>query len=92
MKINGLDRVSGIYKSNQINKNSQVNKSKKKDSLELSSMAKDFRYAKSIGKNIPDVRMDKVEEIKHLMSSNNYNVDGKEVAKKMIESGFDVKI
>ncbi|WP_105616953.1 flagellar biosynthesis anti-sigma factor FlgM [Vallitalea okinawensis] len=92
MKINGVNRVTNIYKNNMVNKTNKVNQAKSKDTVELSSVAKDFQVAREMGKKVPDVRMEKVEEIKAMMQSNNYNIEGKEVAKKMVESGFDVQI
>ncbi len=91
MKINRVNSISEIYKKNKISRTNKSNKSAK-DSIELSSMAKDLGYATAIGKKIPDVRIEKVDDIKNRIATNNYNIEGREVAKKMLQSGFDYKI
>lgn len=92
MKINGVNRVANIYQQNTISKVNKVGKKNQKDSVEFSTVAKDFKIARDMGKKIPDVRQDKVNEIKERIATNTYNIDGKEVAKKMIESGFDFRV
>ena len=43
-------------------------------------------------KDIPDIRKDKVEEIAKKLHSGNYDINGNEVADKIIKSIFDTKI
>lgn len=91
MEINRINRVANMYKSNQVTRTKKVNATKGRDEVQLSKVAKDFQYAKEVGRRTPDVRTEKVNEIKHLVQSGNYNIKGEEVARKLMESGFDFK-
>lgn len=91
MKINSINRVANLYKTNQVTRAKKVETVKGRDEVQLSGMAKDFQYAKEVGKKASDVRIDKVNEIKSRMQSGTYNVKGQEVARKLMESGFDFK-
>lgn len=56
-----------------------------KDQLEISEKAKDFQVAMKAFKKLPEVRQEKVKELKEKIETNNYNVSGKEIADKIIE-------
>ena len=43
-------------------------------------------------KDIPDTRLDKVEEYSKKISSGNYDVKGRDIADKIIKSIFDKKV
>ncbi|HGE70577.1 TPA: flagellar biosynthesis anti-sigma factor FlgM [Candidatus Poribacteria bacterium] len=44
-----------------------------------------------IVKELPDIRQDKIDEIKRKIESGEYKIDGKEIAKKMFEIHQDIK-
>jgi negative regulator of flagellin synthesis FlgM len=46
---------------------------------------------KEMAKGIPDVRQEKVDEIKRKVEAGEYKVDAADVASKMIESAQDIK-
>jgi negative regulator of flagellin synthesis FlgM len=46
---------------------------------------------KKIVDELPDVRQDKIEEIKKKIESGEYKIDGEAVAKKMFERHQDIK-
>lgn len=56
-----------------------------KDQIEISEKAKEFQVAMKAFKNLPEVRQEKVEELKAKIQTNSYNVSGKEIADKVIE-------
>ncbi len=90
MRIDGIKNITNAYKSNRLTKASQISKIKKeKDSLDISDLAKELQIAKKAVKNAPDIRQDKVDDIKKRIQSGNYNVSAKEVADKMMEQYFD---
>ena len=60
--------------------------SSSKDKLELSEKAKEFQLAMRAFKNLPEVRQEKVDELKAKIQNNSYNVSGKEITDKLIES------
>lgn len=94
MRINKIDNVFQVY-----NKNSKVNKSKSDkiskdtDKIKISDKAIEFQFALQKIKDVEEIRMDKVEEIKNKIQTGSYYVEGKKIAEKMLESiNFDKKI
>lgn len=90
MRIDGINNVNRAYKVNSANRISRTAKvSKEKDSLALSDMAKDLQIAKKAVSNAPDIRKEKVDNIKKKIQSGTYNVSAKEVADKIVDRYFD---
>ena len=93
MKINKTDKIMQIYNNMSANKvNSNKNRFEK-DEIKLSERAKDYQFAINKLREIPDMRMDKVNKLKDLVQSGNYNVEGKKIVEKMYENiNFDERI
>lgn len=94
MKIWGdIPKISGVYDSQKnfgkVDKASGV--TPKKDVVSISNQAKDFQTVLKSLKDIPDVRNDKVQELSEKYKSGNYNVSGKSIADRIINSAFDKK-
>lgn len=94
MRINKIDNIFQVY-----NKNSGVKKIKSKeiskdtDEIKISSKAIEFQYALQKVKDVEEIRMDKVEDIKNRIKSGTYNVEGNKIAEKILESiNFNKKI
>ncbi|HHY23556.1 MAG TPA: flagellar biosynthesis anti-sigma factor FlgM [Clostridiaceae bacterium] len=95
MKIWGdIPGITGVYgKNKSVNKIVETTEIKpKKDVISISDKAKDYQLAMKHLKDIPDIRKDKVEEIAKKLHSGNYDINGNEVADKIIKSIFDTKI
>ncbi|MFA5479722.1 MAG: flagellar biosynthesis anti-sigma factor FlgM [Candidatus Muiribacteriota bacterium] len=60
----------------------------KGEKVDLSSKSEEVREAKKIIDRAPDVRWDKVEEIKAKIASGTYKVDAEAIAEKFISTGF----
>ncbi|HHW23083.1 MAG TPA: flagellar biosynthesis anti-sigma factor FlgM [Clostridiaceae bacterium] len=89
MKIWGnIPKVSGVYgNSGKINRPSRVGEvSSKKDEFSISGTAKDFTNVMRILRQIPDIRQDRVNEIKQKIESGQYSVQASDVAEKIVES------
>jgi negative regulator of flagellin synthesis FlgM len=54
------------------------------DKVSLSSMSRDMQTAKDSVAAVPDVRQDKVDEIKQAVESGNYEIDPNKIAEKML--------
>jgi len=81
MKINKTEKVMGIYINNLNNKVRENKKNAmKKDELDFSEKAKDFQLAMEKLKNVPDIRMDKVERLKREVKAGTYNVEGRKIS------------
>jgi len=57
--------------------------------VNLSTASKEAQMAKKIAASEPDMRQDKVAELKQRIESGNYAVDQKDVADKMVDSFMD---
>ena len=90
MRINPMNRIYDSYKAQRVTDSKKIDKTSSKDEVAFSSEAKDFANASKLLSDVPDVRTDKVEEIKNRMSSGNYNVKAEEVAEKIL-SQFNVR-
>ncbi|GMQ58058.1 hypothetical protein AN1V17_24530 [Vallitalea sediminicola] len=90
MRVNGIKNVNNAYKVNQTDRISKIAKVKnEKDSLAISDVAKELQIAKKAVKNAPDIRQDKVNDIKKRIQSGSYNVSAREVADKIVDRYFD---
>lgn len=94
MRIPGdLSKITGVYGTQKsvgrIGKTESV--SAKKDVLSISNEAKDFQTINKALKDVPDIRQSKVDDILGSMNAGSYNVSGRDVADKVINSVFDKK-
>lgn len=97
-----IDKIAGInkiYKSFSVDRKSGTKEvtdlQSKKDELTISQKAMDYQIVnkgmKAIGQ-IPDIREDKVNAIREKMDKGLYDLDGNDIAEKIILARFDKKI
>jgi negative regulator of flagellin synthesis FlgM len=55
----------------------------KTDKLELSSYARDYKIATDLVLKSPDIRVDRVNNLKQQISEGNYQISGEDIAVKM---------
>jgi flagellar biosynthesis anti-sigma factor FlgM len=87
--------VDQAQKTKQAEKNqtaqSQEVQSQQTDRVDLSDQSKEMKKIYTVQQMAPDIRTDKVQEVKKLVEENRYQVDSKAVADKMIrESLFEL--
>jgi len=93
MKINQISQIAKIYGPSSIKKVTPKDESMKaKDNLKISETAKYFQLAYQAAKDAPDIRIEKVENLKARMDSGTYNISAEEVAEKMMPAIFDKQI
>lgn len=93
MKINKTDNILGIFFNRKNSKIDNNINSNKKDKLEFSDKAKDFQIAMDKFNKLPEIRKDKVERLKKQVQSGTYNIEGKKIAEKIMDSiDFDKRI
>lgn len=87
MKINGLN-IRGIQKKyeKRLKKVDYKNKGKTGDSMNISRQAKQIRNLEKKLADIPDIRTEKVEELKTAIASGEYNVDSKTLARDILRT------
>jgi negative regulator of flagellin synthesis FlgM len=61
---------------------------KPEEKVDLSTMAKDIQQAKNALSKLPDVREEKVQELKSQVEKGTYNVSGEKIAGKMVEESI----
>ncbi|MDD5934725.1 MAG: flagellar biosynthesis anti-sigma factor FlgM [Clostridiales bacterium] len=89
MRIDAFNKVSQLYQQNSTQKVMKSNAVSKRDRVEISQLGKDIQVAKQVVAQAPDIRQDKVNEIKQRMASGKYNVSTEEIADKMIKDFFE---
>ncbi|MEG1458719.1 MAG: flagellar biosynthesis anti-sigma factor FlgM [Acetivibrio sp.] len=91
MRIDAYNQITQLYQNNQAK--STMTKGEKSsvhsDALQLSQTGKDMQVAKQAVKEAPDVREDKVNELKARLASGTYNVTGKDLAEKLVNHYYD---
>lgn len=94
MKIWGeIPKILGIYDKQKnvkkVDKTASV--VSKRDVVSISNSARDFQSIMKSLKEVPDVRQDKVNDLKGKYETGNYSISGKEISDKLINSVFDKK-
>ncbi len=95
MKIQGNNPVEGkelygkvndLSKKEQSGKSSDAEKTKgESDKISLSGKAQEINELKALINDLPDIRTEKVEELKKAIDAGSYNIDSNKVAEKMLE-------
>lgn len=89
MRIDALNKVSQLYNSSSVKNTSASKSSSFNDMLEISQTGKDYHVAKQILANTPDVREDKIKDIKQRMDAGNYEINSDEYAEKLVNRYFN---
>lgn len=93
MKITNQMNIQNVLKSynKQVKKTESTEKvAFANDKVEISSAARDIQIARKALEEVPDVRTDKLDEIKTLMSSGNYKPSAEDIVEKLL-SGIESK-
>ena len=92
MKINRVDKIFQVYENQQVKKVGLKNRYKK-DELNLSDKAVEYQNTFNKIKELPDIRENKVKEIKDSIRTGTYKIDGRKIVDKMFErADFDTKV
>jgi negative regulator of flagellin synthesis FlgM len=89
MRIDAFNKVSQLYNTNSVKSTAKTKNGSFSDMLEISQTGKDYQVARQIVARTPDIREDKVNDIKKRMASGTYDVSAEEVANKLADSYFD---
>lgn len=94
MRINKIDNVFQVYNKNAGVKKAKTDKmTKETDQIKISERAIEFQFALQKIKDVEEIRMEKVEDIKNKIKAGTYEIDGEKIAEKMLEEiNFDKKI
>lgn len=86
MRIDAYNQVSQIYKTSGKVKTTKSTASSGKDKLEISDFGKAYQVAKKAVEQAPDVRSEKVADIKARIQNGTYNVTSESFADKLLQS------
>ena len=89
MRIDAYNKVSQIYNTSNVKKTTKASSGSFSDKLEISQKGKGYRIAKQILAQTPEVREDRINELKNQIESGTYSVDMTEVADKVVNRYFD---
>lgn len=89
MRIDAYNKISQVYQANNIQKIAKNVSAAGKDKLEISSKGKDYQAVKQALSQTPDVRDEKVTEIKAKIQSGTYNINMEEVASHILDRYFE---
>jgi negative regulator of flagellin synthesis FlgM len=92
MRIDAYNRISQVYQTSNTKPVTKQNKTSKTDKIEISDFGQGLALAKQAVSEAPEVREEKVAELKAQISSGNYNISSEEIADKMIGQYFSASI
>lgn len=85
MRIDAYMQVNQLYKAGKPRSSSKSSKSDSTDSLEISSIGKDYQVARKAVSDRSDIREEKVQDIMDRMKAGTYNVSIEDVADKLAD-------
>jgi negative regulator of flagellin synthesis FlgM len=88
MRIDAFNKISELYKTSSVKNTSKTKGTSFSDTLEISQTGKDYQVAKQVIARTPDVREDKINEIKQRMEAGTYNVTIQDAADKLVDQYF----
>lgn len=91
MRIDAYNQVNAVYQTDNKTKIKQVSKVSKKDEVQISAFGKAYQTAKQAVSAAPDIREEKVAQIKAQIDNGTYEVSGEEFAEKLL-SKYDAYI
>jgi negative regulator of flagellin synthesis FlgM len=89
MRIDAFNKVSQLYQTNNVKSTAKTKAGSFSDMLEISQTGKDYQVARQIVAHTPDIREDRVSDIKQRMESGTYDISMEQVADKLADSYFD---
>jgi len=88
VRISGSSAPTGIHKSAGKAASAKTGTSSKKDTIQVSDAAGLRERAKVMLSDMPDVRLDKIEEIRDALESGTYQLDSKSVSVHIVRNAL----
>lgn len=89
MRVDAYNRITQAYQTSSTSKVSKTSSVSVSDQVQISQLGKDYQVAKQAVTATPDVRVDKVNEIKSRMESGTYDVSDEKLADKLVDNYFN---
>ena len=90
MRIDAYNQISQVYGVKGKVKTQQASRSSQTDRLEISSFGREMQIAKQAVKNTPDIRMDRVEQLKSQIQNGTYDVDASSFADMLLQKFSEI--
>lgn len=93
MRIGAYNQVAQLYGNQSVKKDYNTNGAKTAstmDQVSFSSMGRDMQVARTALSSVPDVREDRVNELKASIANGTYHVSAEDFAEKVL-AAFDEK-
>ena len=86
MRIDAYNQVAQLYNVNKTTRTkATASVERPRDAVQISQAGKDYQIAKQAVANAPDIREDKVADLKAKISAGTYSVDTGDFASKLLE-------
>ena len=85
MRIDAYNQIAQIYGVNKTSQTTRTQTASVRDELTISRAGQDYRIAKQAVAQSPDVREDKVADIKSRIEAGTYDVSPDDFASKLLE-------
>lgn len=92
MRVDAYNKIAQVYQTNAVQKIEKKTNVSTKDQVEISSLGNDYQVAKKAVADSPDIRADKVQDIKERIALGTYNVNMEEVADHILKRYFEKSI
>ena len=93
MRVGTFNQIAQVYGSQPVNKkynSSQIDAASTQDQVSFSAAGKDMQIAKNALNNVPDIRQDKVNELRARIANGTYQVSAEDFAEKLM-AAYDAK-
>jgi len=100
MRITGQEIINNVRRPENVGRNTEASQSKASESIdnssevgpsdrvELSSQARDIQRAGEVAQSAPEIRAEKVEAARHALQSDTLNLNGKDLADKLLQDAL----
>lgn len=88
MRVDAYNAITKMYQSTNVKKQNKSGKAGLSDKLEISQAGRDYQVAKNAVKQVPDIREDKVSQLKEAIDSGTYQVSNSAFADVLLDKYF----
>lgn len=90
MMVSNVSGVYGVRQQRSFKASERVSRAEeKRDYVALSTQAKDFQNVRKVLSKVPDIREDKVNDIRQRIQNGEYSVSASDIADKIISGYFN---
>lgn len=92
MRIDAYSKINQIYQTSAAKPAAKKEKTSKTDKIEISNFGQSLAIAKQAVHDAPEVREERVAELKEQIASGTYNVSNEAIAEKLAGQYFNLSV